>query len=28
MKEDFELESIRRAHIEDPFGNRIEIIAD
>jgi catechol 2,3-dioxygenase-like lactoylglutathione lyase family enzyme len=28
MKEDFELEGIRRTHIEDPFGNRIELIAD
>jgi catechol 2,3-dioxygenase-like lactoylglutathione lyase family enzyme len=28
VKEDFELENIRRAHIDDPFGNRIELIAD
>jgi catechol 2,3-dioxygenase-like lactoylglutathione lyase family enzyme len=28
IKEDFELEHIRRAHIDDPFGNRIEIIGD
>src|SRR4051812_49406054 len=28
IKEDVELENIRRAHIDDPFGNRIELIAD
>jgi hypothetical protein len=28
VKEDFELEDIRRAHIEDPFGNRIELISE
>jgi catechol 2,3-dioxygenase-like lactoylglutathione lyase family enzyme len=28
VKEDFELEDLRRAHIDDPFGNRIELIAD
>ena len=28
IEEDFELENIRRAHIDDPFGNRIELIAD
>jgi catechol 2,3-dioxygenase-like lactoylglutathione lyase family enzyme len=28
IKEDSELENIRRAHIDDPFGNRIELIAD
>ena len=28
VREDFELKNTRRAHIEDPFGNRIELIAD
>lgn len=28
VKEDSELKDTRRAHIDDPFGNRIELIAD
>jgi hypothetical protein len=27
VKEDFEIPEIRRSHIFDPFGNRIELIA-
>jgi len=28
VKEDFEIPGIRRSHILDPFGNRIELIAN
>jgi catechol 2,3-dioxygenase-like lactoylglutathione lyase family enzyme len=28
VKEDFEIPETRRSHILDPFGNRIELIAD
>ena len=28
VKEDFEIPEIRRSHIVDPFGNRIELIAN
>jgi hypothetical protein len=28
VREDFEIPGIRRSHIMDPFGNRIELIAN